>query len=65
MISVSQPAPQLPAPPSPPANPPMFSSSPNKAGQAVGAQVNQGGFASTVLGQTNPSNTGMKTLLGQ
>jgi hypothetical protein len=44
----------------------MFAQSQNKAGSLQGAQVNpQSGFGSTILGQTNPSNTGQKTLLGQ
>jgi hypothetical protein len=56
-------SPPPPQPPPPPPNPPMFAQ--QAKGQGSKAQVGQGGFASTILGQTNPSNTGQKTLLGQ
>lgn len=63
MISKPQ-TPPLPPMPPPPANPPMFGGDP--ATRQAGAQVNpRAGFGGTILGQTNPANTGQKTLLGQ
>lgn len=57
--------PSIPQPPPPP-NPPMFGSSFTKS--AAQRQMNQGqnttGFGGTILGQTNPTNTGQKTVLG-
>ena len=65
MISV--PTPPTPAPPPPPPNPPMFGSQITaQAGQRERGLASQSqGFGSTILGQTNPANTGQKTLLGQ
>jgi len=66
MISTPSPPPLPPAPPPPP-NPPIFGSAVTAAaGNRQSAMAGQAqGFGSTILGQTNPSNTGQKTLLGQ
>lgn len=59
--------PPLPGVPAPPPNPPMFGSSATKSAgaqqrkQAGSAQ----GFGGTILGNTNPTNSASKTLLGQ
>lgn len=56
--------PPIPTPPAPP-NPPMITTQAPNARQP-GSQVNPlAGFAGTVLGTSNPTNTGQKTLLGQ
>jgi len=64
---ISMPTPPTPQAPLPPANPPLLGSqAPSQGAQRSGAQVAPlQGFSSTILGQTNPTNTGMKTLLGQ
>jgi hypothetical protein len=64
---ISMPTPPLPAPPPPPANPPLFGSQmTNTAGKRQTAMAGQAqGYGSTILGQSNPTNTGQKTLLGQ
>lgn len=58
--------PALPPTPQPP-NPPMFGSQfTNQAGQNQRNTAGMGtGFEGTILGNTNPANTGQKTLLGQ
>ncbi len=63
----SSPQPQAPAPPPPPPNPPMFGSEQTRGAArrqrtqaAYGAQ-----YGGTVLGAGNPTNTAMKSLLGQ
>lgn len=61
------PTPPLPtAPPAPP-NPPLFGSSATKsAGARQRSQAGTAqGFGGTILGNTNPTNTASKTLLGQ
>lgn len=57
--------PQIPTPPTPP-NPPQFGSTFQRTAadrQRQGAGVS--GFGGTILGNSNPANTGAKTLLGQ
>ncbi len=58
-------SPPPPQPPPPPPNPPMFAQQAKGQGSKSGGQIMSGGFASTILGQSNPSNTRQKTLLGQ
>ena len=60
----SPPTPQMPQAPPPPPNPPMFGQKgAGKQGPwAAGPNPAWGG---TMLGGGNPTNTGMKTLLGQ
>jgi hypothetical protein len=62
MISTPKP----PDPPTPP-NPPMFGGAMMKgiADKTKTQAMNSAGFGGTILGQTNPTNTGQKTLLGQ
>jgi hypothetical protein len=61
VISTPPPPQALPPPP----NPPMFAQQAKGQGSKAGSQIMSGGFESTILGQSNPSNTGQKTLLGQ
>lgn len=61
-------APSIPPPPpvSPPPNPPMFGTqTTGQAGQRIRQQAaGSQGFAGTILGSGNPTNTGQKSLLG-
>lgn len=54
--------PPIPTPPAPPQPPILTTTPPNARGPGGNSIM---GFGATIQGNTNPSNTGSKTLLGQ